>query len=92
VCFSDQLPRFQPAQFRTLLFDTTEVNPHGSMAEYYKSVSRGSLRITGDVVGWFALPQTRAYYADNGYGLNRTSYPQNIPGLVTQAIQPPIRA
>ena len=87
VCFSDQLPRFQAARYRTLLFDTTGVNPNGSMAEYFKSVSRGALRITGDVIGWFALPQTGSYYADNGYGLNRTSYPQNIPGLVTQAIQ-----
>src|SRR6185369_1001289 len=87
VCFSDQLPRFQPSAFRTLLFDTTAVNPNGSMAEYFRSVSRGALRITGDVVGWFALPQTAAYYADNGYGLNRSSFPQNIAGLVMQAVQ-----
>jgi immune inhibitor A len=87
VYFSDQAPRFQPARFKTLLFDTTAINPHGSMAEYYKSVSRGALRITGDVIGWFALPQPESYYADNGYGLSRTNFPQNIPGLVWQAIQ-----
>lgn len=88
VSYSDQAPAgFQPARYRTLLFDTTGVLPHGSMAEYYRSVSHGALRITGDVVGWFTLPQTRSYYADNGYGLNRTSYPQNIPGLVNDAIQ-----
>ena len=86
VSFGQQPPRFPPSRFRTLLFDTTGVLPHGSMAEYYRDVSRGLLRVTGDVIGWFALPDTVGWYANNGYGLDRTNWPRNLAGLVDDAV------
>jgi M6 family metalloprotease-like protein len=86
VSFGQQPPRFPPARFRTLLFDTTGANPNGSMAEYYHDVSHGLLRVTGDVIGWFSLPDTEGWYAHNGYGLDRTGWPRNTAGLVDDAV------
>jgi len=85
VSFLGQVPPFPPARFRTMLFDTTGRMPNGSMAEYYRDVSRGKLRVTGDIVGWYALPESESYYAQNGYGLSRIAWPWNIAGLVLDA-------
>jgi hypothetical protein len=86
VSFSDQAPAYPPQRFQTLLFDTLGVNPHGSLAEYYRSVSRGALRIVGDVYGWYALPHSRNFYANDGYGVSRIGAPRNDAGLVQDAL------
>jgi immune inhibitor A len=86
VSFLGEPPAYPPERFKTLLFDTTGLLPHGSMAEYYRDVSRGQLRVTGDIVGWYALPESASYYANSGYGLGRLSYPHNLAGLVTDAV------
>lgn len=86
VSFTDAPPAHDAAGFQTLLFDTTGANPDGSLAEYYDEVSRGALSVRGQVFGWYALPQTRNYYAANSYGTKRTGMPRNAAGLVLHAV------
>ncbi|MFC1476019.1 M6 family metalloprotease domain-containing protein [Candidatus Zixiibacteriota bacterium] len=56
----------------------------GSMTEFYLENSYGSFHVAGDVVGWYRMPQTYAYYVDGqqGYG----TYPQNVKKMVEDAI------
>ncbi len=87
VSFTDEPPRYEAAGFQDLLFDTTGLNPDGSLSEYYETVSRQQLRVNGSVSGWYALPHPRNYYASNAYGMKRSGTPQNIAGLVLHAVQ-----
>jgi immune inhibitor A len=82
VSFTDQPPQYDPSLFRSLVFDTLGVNPDGSMAEYYREVSRGALQLRGDVYGWYALPYEKNYYAADSYGVRRLGAPRNSAGLV----------
>jgi len=86
VSFTDQGPAFAPVRFQTLLFDTLGANPFGSFSEYYREVSRAKLRITGDVFGWYALPNPRNFYAYDSYGLRRVGFPNNDAGLAYHAL------
>jgi immune inhibitor A len=86
VSFTDQTPQFDPSLFRTLVFDTLRVNPDGSMTEYYDEVSRGALKLRGDVFGWYALPHEKNYYAADSYGIRRLGAPQNSAGLVHHVV------
>ncbi len=59
--------------FQTLLFSKKgvddEFNPTGSMAEYYHENSYGRVEMTGDVFGWYRMPNTYASYIGNNDGL-----------------------
>ena len=65
----------------------------GSMTDIYLDNSYGNFTITGDVVGWYRMPQPYSYYVnadgvagtadDYGFG----TYPQNAGGLTVAAIQ-----
>ena len=58
-----------PQQYDSILFSWGKV-PTGSMTEFYWENSYGTFYLTGDVVGWFEMPQTYAYYVNgqNGFG------------------------
>jgi immune inhibitor A len=86
VSFTDEPPAHDAAGFQTLLFDTTQAHPDGSLAEYYERVSRGALHARGQVFGWYALPHERNFYAANAYGARRTGTPRNAAGLVLHAV------
>jgi len=72
--FSDHAyTSFSPApeteQFDSVLFSWDKM-PYGSMTEFYWENSYGTFYIEGDVVGWYRMPQTYAYYVNgqNGFG------------------------
>src|SRR4051794_12186783 len=75
VDFSDKVMSATTAQLEELFF-STGVLPHGSVTEYYDEVSNGLVTIEGVVVGPYRMPQTLAWYANNGsgIGLNGTAF------------------
>ena len=64
-------------QFDSLLFSDKLVggviNPTGSMTDFYREVSYGRLHITGEVFGWYMMPNTLTYYVGFDNGLSRGS-------------------
>lgn len=56
----------------------------GSMTEFYMENSYGTFYVTGDVVGWFRMPETYAYYVDGQQGWG--SCPQCVDQMVIDAI------
>jgi immune inhibitor A len=67
--------------FRDILFSAE--NP-SSMRSYFLANSYGKMDVTGDIYGWFGVPETMAYYADNRRGMG--SYPQNAQKMVEDAV------
>ena len=47
-----------------------EVNPSGTVTDYYQEVSEGLLEGGGKVWGWAAAPKSLSYYAGTSSGLN----------------------
>jgi len=86
VGFSDAPLTKTAADFETALFDSTGAMPSGSVRDYYQWVSGGRLQLTGKVVATVSLPMTRGFYAYNYYGLSRESTPQNLYGMVRDAL------
>ncbi len=66
--------------FSTLLF----TGAGNTMKKYFEEVSYNQFSVTGDVYGWYRVPQNDSYYI-NGYG-GELVYPQNSQGFVRQAI------
>ncbi len=87
VSFADDSIRYSASDFQRLLFDTTQAIPTGSVAEYWKWVSRGRVRLTGRVVASVTLPQTEAFYAAETYGLTAVLTPRNEAGYVRDALR-----
>ncbi|MBN1211642.1 MAG: hypothetical protein JXA92_03615, partial [candidate division Zixibacteria bacterium] len=78
VEFSDHLAGGQAvagtaAQFDSILFSVGNVNPTGSMTDYYLENSYGTFFVTGDIYGWYTMPQTYSWYVGSDYGLSRGS-------------------
>lgn len=87
VSFADDTVHYAASDFERLLFDTTHAIPTGSVAEYWKWVSRGRVRLTGRVVVSVTLPQPQAYYAAETYGLTSVLTPRNEAGYVRDALR-----
>lgn len=75
VDFSDKAMTATTANLEDLFF-STGVLPHGSVKEYFTEVSNGLITLDGVVVGPYRMPQTLAWYANNGsgIGLNGTAF------------------
>ncbi len=60
------------------------VAPTGSLLDYYRENSYGTMTLTSTVIAWVTLPQTEAYYGDgvDGFG----NYPQNAQRMVEDAL------
>lgn len=76
--------------FDKMLFSAGEF-PSGSMRDYYRRISGWSadgsgIDVTGEVHGWFRMPQPIAYYADQTSGMDG-AYPRNAQGMVTDAVK-----
>jgi|GEM_PF-1206745 len=71
-------------KFDTLLFSSGAV-PTGSMKEYWDEVAYGEISVSGDVVGWFRMPEDYSYYASSSYGFG--AYPHNSRKLCEDAVQ-----
>jgi len=83
VDFTDNAGTRPAADFERLLFDQT--NP-GSMASYYKAISGGQLDVSGEAVGYLRMPHPYAFYTNGESGMGETTYPQNGPGLLFDAL------
>jgi len=82
VDFADN-PGHRPASdFQKLLFD--EANP-GSMSSYYKRLSGGKLKVTGEALGYVRVPHPYSYYTAGGSGTGN-AFPKNTPGLLVDAL------
>ncbi|MEO5616498.1 MAG: M6 family metalloprotease domain-containing protein [Candidatus Eisenbacteria bacterium] len=86
VGFSDAPLTITAAEFETALFDTTGAMPNGSVSEYYRWASAGRARISGQVIAVVNLPMPRSFYAYGFYGLSKESTPQNLYGMVRDAL------
>ncbi len=86
VSFADDTLRYAPHDIERMAFDTTGALPNGSVAEYWKTVSGGRLRLTGRVVASVRLPHPQSYYAANNSGLNTYGTPDNDLGYVRDAL------
>jgi immune inhibitor A len=75
-----------PNDFDSILF-SDDINPTGSMKEFYLENSYGNLTIIGDVVGWYRASQSYEYYTNNCDGsMGGGSYPHNAQKLAEEAI------
>ena len=87
VDFSDQrLVYSTPSEWEFALFDTTGSTPTGSVFDYYRWVSGNRFRVVGKVVGVVHLDSTKAYYANNSWGLSNSA-PRNSPGLAEELVR-----
>ncbi|MFF5110025.1 M6 family metalloprotease domain-containing protein [Streptosporangium sp. NPDC000509] len=82
-------PAHDAAHFERLLFGTQP----GSMRDFYRKVSgfdgdpegRG-IDVQGEVFGWFRLPRTLAFYANDKSGMDERNFPRNAQGMARDAV------
>ena len=67
------------------LFFSSGVLPHGSVKEYYSEVTNGLITLDGTVVGPYRMPQTLAWYANNGSGIGKNGTAFRSPTLAHDA-------
>jgi M6 family metalloprotease-like protein len=81
IKFTDQTNVFSKESFDNMAFLGW---PTGTINQYYTEVSYGNLTLSGQVFGWYASGQARAYYGGGlkGWG----TYPQNTGKLVEEAV------
>lgn len=72
VEFQDKKITRTKSQIEDLFFSTGKV-PTGSVAEYYREVTKGLVEIVGDVIGPITLPNPIGYYANGKSGLSDTT-------------------
>lgn len=82
VDFSDNKGTRPAADFQKMLFDPANPN---SMTSYYNQISRGALKVSGDVKGYVRAPQPYSYYTDGQSGTGN-NFPRNTPGLLRDAL------
>jgi immune inhibitor A len=58
----------------------------GTMAAYYQEASRGHFSLSGDVHGWYDLPQAIAYYTRGGPLGDESLFPESPGGMVAHAV------
>lgn len=94
VDFPDRAGTMPKDYYEDLLF-SRNVYPTGSMKDYYLEVSRGQVNITGEVYGWFRMPQAYTYYTNGHSGLTdqfgREYYPRDARKLAEDAVEAALR-
>lgn len=86
VSFSDSALVYTAQDFNATLFDTTGASPQGSIYDYYQWVSGGRIRVIPTIVAKITAPNTRAFYGNQTWGLDREETPNNDYGLVKDAL------
>jgi len=85
-------PAHDTEHFRTLLFGTQA----GSMRDFYRKVSGFTgdhgIDVQGEVFGWFRMPETLAFYANNKSGTDPDSFPRNAQGMAGDAVRAALEA
>jgi immune inhibitor A len=84
VDFSDKQMAATTQHFQDLFF-STGVLPHGSVREFYSEVTNGLITLDGTVVGPYRMPQTLAWYANNGSGIGKNGTAFRSPQLAHDA-------
>jgi len=84
VDFSDKQMAASTQHFHDLFF-STGVLPHGSVREFYTEVTNGLVTLDGTVVGPYRMPQTLAWYANNGSGIGKNGTAFRSPQLAHDA-------
>ena len=74
---------YPPSHFQELLFSQSTY-PTGSLTDYYLEVTYNGIEFAGDVVGYYRMPQTYAYYTNNQFGAG--PYPQNAQRMAEDAV------
>ena len=81
---------YNAASFHSMLFSQATY-PTGSMRDFYLENSYGDFVLSGDVVGWYTMPQNYSYYSnfdgvpsEDDFG--RGAYPHNSQKLYEDAI------
>ena len=82
VDFSDNKGAQTSAHFQKLLFDPTNAN---SMTTFYKEMSFGQLKVTGQVTNWIRAANPYSYYTDGQSGTGN-NFPKNTPGLLQEIL------
>ncbi len=82
VDFSDNPGNTSPQHYQHLLFDAA--NPD-SMRSFYRELSYGKLDIDGIVTEWLRAPHPYSFYTNGSSGTGN-SFPNNTPGLLTDAL------
>jgi immune inhibitor A len=85
VDFSDHQIGQGTAHFEELFF-SSGVLPHGSVKEYYSEVTGGLVSLDGVVVGTYRMPQTLAWYANNGSGIGKNGTEFRSPQMALDAV------
>ncbi|MDQ3686901.1 MAG: M6 family metalloprotease domain-containing protein [Acidobacteriota bacterium] len=90
VDFSDLQGATPKDHYQDLLFSGGRY-PTGSMTDYYHEVSRGKVEITGEVHGWFRMPEKYDYYVNDHSGLDgpfgQEYYPRDARKLAEDAVE-----
>ncbi len=73
--------RHSRTHFGDMLFGWDNDN---SMRHFYLWTSYGKLDITGEVFGWFRVPEPLSYYANNRRGMG--NYPKNAQKMIEDAV------
>lgn len=73
-----------PAHYASLLFSRGEIDP-GSMRDWYSENTLGEVQIVGDVIGWYRMPQSYAYYVAGDFGIG--NYPRNAQRMAEDAVR-----
>jgi M6 family metalloprotease-like protein len=72
VSFANRDAPFPTASYQETLFggSAAGATPRPTMTQYYADLSNGRFRVTGQVLGWFELPEDDAHYenGENGGG------------------------
>ncbi len=83
-------PVFTQEYYKRLLFGEQQEFPSGSMREFYRQASGFNLQtgkgidVQGEVSGWFTLPHSLSYYADDNSGMG--NYPRNLQKMAEDAV------
>lgn len=83
VDFSDNVATTPSAHFDSLL-TSQGTYPTGSFRDFYLENSYNNIDVVINVVGWFRLPQTYAYYVNGQYGFG--PYPMNAQRMAEDAV------
>ncbi|HHI03750.1 MAG TPA: M6 family metalloprotease domain-containing protein, partial [candidate division Zixibacteria bacterium] len=83
--YTDGYVAATPDDFDSLLL-SENMNPTGSMTEFYKENSYGQFIIVGDIAGWYMAPNDHGYYTDYCTGGGDGTYPTSADKLVEDVV------
>lgn len=79
-----------PTMFDSLLLSTGHKNPTGSYTEFYMENTNGKLFIKGDVIGWYRMDSTNAYYCNGASGLAPNGRARQLARDVALKVDPDV--